>query len=85
MQKISELIEKFRNFQNKDQKTKDCLSSVIERVSGIKINSKEIIISGVVARIKVSPAVKIKILIKKDEILKETRLSIGDKTPRDII
>ncbi len=85
MQKISELIERFRNFQNKDQKTKDVLSSVIEKVTGIKIEVKNIKINGVVARIQTNQSTKIKILIKKEEILNETRLLVSNKTPRDII
>ena len=85
MQKISDLIERFRNFQNKDQRVKDTLVYLIKKNTGIKIESKDIKINGVIAKIVNNQNIKIKIFMKKEVILNEMKETLGNKAPRDIV
>ncbi len=78
MKNIEEFLQKFKLIPNPLNYKKD-ISSVIESVTKIKIEVENIKIQGRNLILKVNPAVKNIIFIKKDQILKEIEVKIPDR------
>ena len=76
---ISSFLEKFSKSIKSSELEKEKILEVIEKVTQIKINPKEVEIKDFVVHIKSSPAVKNKVFINKEKILKELSLSSQTK------
>jgi len=70
---IAQYLDKFKNFGKTDQEIKKTLVIIIEKVVGVEIDTKNIILKGGEIIIKASPAIKNSIYIKKETILKELK------------
>jgi hypothetical protein len=85
MKKLSELFSRFVNFVPPERVLKEKVISEIKEHSGIQIEPKYIIIEKGNVRIIVSPAIKVRVLIKKEAIMNGLQADLGDNAPRDII
>ncbi len=66
---IAELLEKFKKFdQNKTLQTENIIKS-IERVVGVKLEKRNLVIKDGVLRIQGSPALRQEIFLKKEHLL----------------
>lgn len=74
---IAQYLSKFKNFGGTERNLKEALVFAVNKVVGIEINVKNIILKDGEVIIKVSPAIKNSIFIKKDQILKEVEAKIG--------
>lgn len=85
MKKLSELFSRFTNFIPPERILKERIIIEIKNQTGIEIEKQNIKIERGVVRVSVSPAVKIRILIKKERIMENLRDELKDNTPNDII
>ena len=78
---ISQYLERFKNLGGTERELKAVVVLAVKEVVGIEIDTKNIFFQNGELIIKVTPAVKNSIFIKKEKILK----IVGGKIPHQLI
>ena len=76
---ISQYLEKFKNIGGAERFLKETLIFLINKEVGVEVRPENIILKNGEAIIKVSPAIKNAIFIKKEKIIKKIEEKIGRK------
>ena len=74
---IAQYLEKFKNLGGTERELKEALSFAVKKVVGVEVETKNIILRDGEAIIKVSPAIKNAIFVKKEQVLKAVEEKIG--------
>lgn len=74
---ISQYLDKFKNIGGTERGMKEALVFAVKKVVGVTIDVKTITVRNGEAIIKVSPAIKNAIFIKKDQVMKAVEEKIG--------
>lgn len=77
---ISTYLEKFKNFGQGEKLLKETVASIIKEAVGIEVETKNICFKNGEVLLKVSPAVKSLVYIKKESILKKIKDKITTPT-----
>ena len=67
---VAQYLEKFKNLGQGERQIKEAVRLAIKEVVGVDVEVKNIIIKNGEATIKITPAIKNAIFIKKEQILK---------------
>lgn len=84
MKLLGNLLSKYKDLTPPDDFKKEVISETIFRFAGFKVQKKDIELSGKMAYIKVSPAKKTELFLKKPLILKELAVILDKSAPKDI-
>ncbi len=84
MNNLGGLLEKFKNLIGSSKFQKDAVVSVIRDTVKINLEEKDFDIKNSTIQLKVSPAVKNEIFMRKQKILAALASALGAKAPKDI-
>ncbi len=76
---ISQYLEKFKNIGGAERFLKETLIFLINKEVGVEVRPEDIILKNGEVIIKVSPAIKNAIFIKKEKIIKKIEEKFGRK------
>jgi hypothetical protein len=84
MHSIQDLLERFKGILDTEDSKKENIIKILEENTSIVISAGDIDVKKGKLFLKVKPIYKNAILLKKDKILEDLRLSFGDKYIQDI-
>lgn len=84
MPEIKDLLESFKEILLGEELRKEKISLVIENISKIKIETKDIEIKNSVVILNIKPIFKNEIFLKKERILEEFKKNFSKRIPTDI-
>jgi len=85
MIEIKDLLLKFNKLLLFEEVKKDLIIHALNQVIGIQIKKEDIKIKNNTVYLNIKPIYKNEILLKKDEISKKLKESLGKKTPQNIV
>jgi plasmid replication initiation protein len=81
---IAELLKKFKNIAVAQELVKNETAEIINKKTGITINTQQVSLLGNKIFLKGSPAIKSLVFMRKNEILNELKNKLGKQAPIDI-
>ena len=81
MIEIKDLLTKFNNLLFSEEIKKSAIIEVLNKVVGLKIESKDLKIKNNIIYLNIKPIYKNEIFLKQDKILSELKEIFGKKTP----